>query len=62
MLSKDAFWVGSKAHDKSDRIIFNEKTGALSYDADGSGTKYAAVKFAQLKAKTLLQADDFFVV
>ena len=62
MLSKDAFHIGSKAHDKSDRIIYNEKTGALSYDADGSGTKYAAVKFAQLKAKTLLQADDFFVV
>ena len=61
-LSKDAFWIGAKAHDKSDRIIFNEKTGALYYDADGSGTKYGAVKFAQLKAKTLLKADDFFVV
>jgi Ca2+-binding RTX toxin-like protein len=60
-LSKEAFHIGSKAHDKSDRIIFNEKTGALSYDADGSATKYAAVKFAQMRAKTLLQADDFFI-
>jgi len=62
VLSKDAFWVGEKAHDRSDRIIFDKKTGALSYDADGSGTKYAAIKFAQLKAGTLLKADDFFIV
>jgi len=62
MLSKGAFWVGAKAHDKTDRIVYNEKTGALSYDADGSGTKYAAIKFAQLKAGTLLRADDIFVV
>ncbi len=61
-LSQEAFHIGAKAHDRSDRIIFNEKTGALSYDADGSGTKHAAIKFAQLKAKTLLQADDFFIV
>ncbi|WP_414471906.1 hypothetical protein [Microvirga sp. M2] len=61
ILSKAAFWAGAKAHDKSDRIIYNEKTGDLSYDADGSGTKYGAVKFAQVKAGTLLKADDFFV-
>jgi len=61
MLSKGAFWIGSKAHDKSDRIIFNEKTGALYYDADGTGTKHGAVKFAQLKAKSLLKHDDFFI-
>ncbi|UVF18774.1 hypothetical protein HPT29_020135 [Microvirga terrae] len=62
VLSKAAFWVGAGAHDKSDRIIFNEKTGALSYDADGSGTHHAAIKFAQLKAGTVLSASDFFVV
>jgi len=62
ILSKGAFWIGAKAHDKSDRIIFNDATGALSYDADGSGTKYAAVKFAQLQSRTLLTADDFFIV
>lgn len=62
VLSKDAFWIGAKAHDKTDRILYNEKTGALSYDADGSSTKYAAVKFAQLNAGTLLKADDFFII
>lgn len=62
MLSKGAFWKGAKAHDKSDRIIYNEKTGALSYDADGTGKKYGAIKFAQLNKKTYLKADDFFIV
>jgi Ca2+-binding RTX toxin-like protein len=61
VLSQKAFHVGAKAHDRSDRIIFNDETGALSYDADGSGKKYAAIKFAQLNAKTFLQADDFFI-
>ena len=28
-LAKDAFWKGAKAHDASDRIVYNEKTGAL---------------------------------
>ncbi|WP_114945190.1 hypothetical protein [Microvirga calopogonii] len=62
MLSKGAFWIGAQAHDKSDRIIYNDKTGALSYDADGTGTKYAAIKFAQLKAGSLLLADNIFIV
>jgi serralysin len=61
-LSKDAFWVGAKAHDETDRIIYDGKTGALSYDADGSSTKHSAIKFAQVKAGTLLKADDFFIV
>ncbi|WP_305072138.1 hypothetical protein [Microvirga puerhi] len=62
VLSKDAFWTGAEAHKKSERIIFNDKTGTLYYDADGSGTKYAAVKFAQVKAGIHLSADDFLIV
>jgi Ca2+-binding RTX toxin-like protein len=62
VLSKDAFRVGAKAVDADDRIVFNAKTGALSYDADGSGTAYAAVTFAKVKAGTHLAADDFFVL
>ncbi|WP_410055008.1 hypothetical protein [Microvirga sp. Mcv34] len=62
MLTKGAFWIGAQAHDRSDRIIYNDKTGTLSYDADGTGTKYAAIKFAQLKAGTLLMADDIFIM
>ncbi len=45
-----------------ERIIYNAKAGALFYDADGSGTDHAAIKFAQVKAGTLLKAADFFIV
>jgi Ca2+-binding RTX toxin-like protein len=61
-LKKSAFHIGMKAKDASDRIILNAKTGALFYDADGKGKKFTAVKFAQLETKTLLSADDFWVL
>jgi Ca2+-binding RTX toxin-like protein len=61
-LAKDAFRIGKEAQDSSDRIIFNAKTGALFYDADGSGSEHAAVKFAQLKAKAALTEADFLVL
>ena len=28
-LKDDAFWIGSKAHDASDRIIYNKATGGI---------------------------------
>jgi Ca2+-binding RTX toxin-like protein len=62
ILSKGSLHVGAKAAEADDRIILNKRTGALSYDPDGSGTQYGAIKFAQLKAKTVLTADDFFIV
>ncbi|MFC4170570.1 hypothetical protein ACFOYU_00635 [Microvirga sp. GCM10011540] len=62
VLDKDAFRIGRKALDEDDRIVFNTKTGALYYDADGSGTDHAAVQFAQMKARTALKADDFLVI
>ncbi|WP_052954858.1 calcium-binding protein [Microvirga vignae] len=60
-LSKDAFQVGTKAFQHDDRIIYNIKTGDVLYDADGSGTKYAAVTFAHLTAGSALAASDFLV-
>ncbi|MBM1169852.1 calcium-binding protein [Microvirga arabica] len=61
-LKKNALFFGSKAKDETDRIGFNKKTGDLVYDADGSGTKYAAVKFAQLEPMSVVKANDFWIV
>ncbi len=35
-LSKAQFYAGKKAHDKSDRIIYNEKNGKLFSDDNGN--------------------------
>lgn len=59
-LSSSAFYTGTKAHDKSDRIIYNKKTGDLFYDADGTG-KTAQVKFAILSKNLALKYYDFAV-
>jgi Ca2+-binding RTX toxin-like protein len=61
-LSSDAFRIGSAALDADDRIVFNAGTGALSYDADGSGGGLA-IQFATLQSPTgILTAADFLVV
>jgi Ca2+-binding RTX toxin-like protein len=51
----------NKATDADDYIIYNSKTGALYYDADGNGSD-AAIKFAQLSAGLSLTSADFLVV
>jgi Ca2+-binding RTX toxin-like protein len=60
-LSASSFVTGTKASDSSDRIIYNNKTGALSYDADGSGST-AAVKFAVIDNHAKLTAADFIII
>jgi Ca2+-binding RTX toxin-like protein len=47
--------------DSGDRIIYNDKTGVLSYDADGTGST-AAVKFAVIENFAKLTAADFLVI
>jgi serralysin len=59
-----AFWVASSghgAHDASDRIVYDETAGALSYDPDGTG-RMKAVVFAMLESGLALTAHDFFVI
>ncbi|MBM6594446.1 hypothetical protein [Microvirga pudoricolor] len=58
---KDAFHLGSKAHDADDRIIYNKKKGVLYYDADGAGGA-AQVQIATLSKKLKMTHKDFFVV
>jgi Ca2+-binding RTX toxin-like protein len=60
-LNKEFFVTGTKAREKDDYLIYNKKTGVLSYDADGSGSK-EAVEFAQLSKNLKLTYKDFFVI
>ncbi|WP_210485583.1 cadherin domain-containing protein [Microvirga antarctica] len=60
-LKKDAFWIGAKAHDASDRILYDSKSGVVAYDADGTGAK-AAVKFAVVNKHLHLTSHDFHIV
>jgi Ca2+-binding RTX toxin-like protein len=60
-LPNSAFYSGAGAHDASDRIIYNPATGALTYDADGTGP-IAPVQFAVLGAgMSGIAANDFYV-
>jgi serralysin len=52
--------VTLSAVDANDRIIYNDTTGAIFYDVDGSGAA-AAVQFALLTASPTLTFNDFVV-
>ncbi len=60
-LKSTAFWTGSKAHDASDRVIYDKKTGALYYDADGTGHT-AQVQVATLTKNLKMTYHDFIVI
>jgi Ca2+-binding RTX toxin-like protein/uncharacterized protein YxjI len=60
-LNPNAFFAGAAAHDADDRIIYNQSTGQLFYDADGTGAG-AAILFATLNAGTTLTVSDFTVI
>ena len=55
------FVIGAAAQDADDRIIYNDATGALLYDSDGTGAA-AAVQFATIGIGLDLVNDDFIVV
>ncbi|WP_262296000.1 calcium-binding protein [Microvirga sesbaniae] len=61
LLNKDFFVTGTNAKDANDYIIYNKKTGILSYDADGSGSR-AAVEFARLEKHPSISYKDFFII
>jgi cysteinyl-tRNA synthetase len=60
-LKGSAFWTGTDAHDANDRIIYDKATGALYYDADGTGAA-AKVQFAQLSPNLSMTAKEFLIV
>lgn len=61
VLNAASFVKGAAAHDSNDYIIYNATTGAVSYDADGSGAG-AAVQIAVLGANLSLTNADFMVI
>ena len=61
ILAASAFAIGTAAADASDRIIYNPTSGALLYDADGTGAR-AAVLFATLDPGLMLTNTDFHIV
>jgi Ca2+-binding RTX toxin-like protein len=60
-LSAASFWTGPAAHDANDRVVYNKATGALLYDADGSG-RAAPLHFATVGKDLKMTCADFFVV
>lgn len=60
-LKANAFWTGSSAHDRNDRIIYNDKTGYLYYDPDGNGSASQKV-IAKLSKHLAITEKDFFIV
>ena len=60
-LAAGAFVIGAAAADANDRIIYNSATGALLFDADGTGA-IAAVQFATLSTGLAMTAGEFGVI
>ncbi len=60
-LSFDGYWEGSKAHDTTDRIIYNNVTGSIFYDSDGSG-KAGQVLIGTVTIGTDLSNTDFLII
>lgn len=60
-LSSVQFWKGAAAHDSNDRVIYNQATGALIYDSNGSAAG-GAVQFATIVNKTALSYADFMII
>jgi Ca2+-binding RTX toxin-like protein len=56
-----AFHVGVSAHDGDDRIIYDQNSGTIYYDADGNGAG-AAIAFATLDTKPTITQADFVLI
>jgi len=59
LLDAEVFTIGSAATKASDRFIYDDTTGALFFDPDGTGA-LAQVQFAQLSGGVALTNSDIF--
>jgi Ca2+-binding RTX toxin-like protein len=60
-LSASAFVVGTKALTADQHLVYNAKTGALFYDADGVGGQ-SQTQIAMLVGDPVLSARDFLMI
>ena len=60
LLPTSAFRLGTSAQDADDRFIYDETSGDLFFDADGTGSE-DQVLVANLGAGTKLTVDDFYI-
>jgi Ca2+-binding RTX toxin-like protein len=60
-LPSTAFWIGSTAHDATDRVIYDNILGRLYYDPDGTGA-IEQVAFCKLDRDLVLTFRDFQIV
>jgi Ca2+-binding RTX toxin-like protein len=60
-LAGDAFIKSDRALDAEDRIIYDQRTGKLYYDEDGSATPHGQIHFATLSAGLAMTSVDFLV-
>ena len=61
-LAAGTFHTGTAATDADHRIIYNSATGALFFDADGSGSGSAQVLFGRIDPGLALTGADFLVI
>lgn len=61
LLSSDAFHIGAQSHDADDRILYDDLTGRLLYDVDGTGG-HEAVQFSFLSSGLSITAANFDIV
>jgi VCBS repeat-containing protein len=60
-ISDTQFVLGTAAADASDRFIYNQSTGALFFDVDGTGAT-AQTQIATLTTKPLISSGDIFAI
>jgi Ca2+-binding RTX toxin-like protein len=61
-LDPSAFAVDFFPFDQTDRIIYDDTTGKLYFDQDGTDTAFDQIQFAILTNKPVLTNADFVVV
>ncbi len=61
-LEANQFTIGTSATSSTERFIYNDITGALFFDRDGSGSEFTQTQFALVTAGLSLTNNNFVVV